>query len=226
MSIKLWRIAGPALGVTLMTGICAAQEPPKVEKPLSQRVSGAAENLKAGAFRAEGQVGEKVGGAVDSIKKGAKNAGNALREQYEKARTSVHNMGVTARVYGRLHWDKQLTSSTLDIDVKEGRRRLDYCVQGLWYLGRKSDMAFLAATILSHASEDKEKKLNSYLTQNFPTAEPLDTAANDFASQSYAYTDFSNQFPFTFPDMPPEMFSNGMGFDEFVGGGVPVNCMI
>jgi len=119
MSIKLWRIAGPVLGVTLMTGICAAHDTPKPEKPLSERVSGAAENLKAGAFRAEEQVGEKVGGAVDSLKKSAKNAGNAIRDQYEKARTSVHNMGVSARVYGRLHWDKALTNSKPEVDVRQ-----------------------------------------------------------------------------------------------------------
>ena len=29
-------------------------------------------------------------------------------------------MDVASRVYGRLHWDKTLTTSTLDLDVKGG----------------------------------------------------------------------------------------------------------
>ena len=68
--------------------------------------------------------GEKAGGKLDqagrSIRKGLEEAGDAIREQFSRTRESVHSMGVAARVYGRLHWDKQLTSSTLDIDVKEG----------------------------------------------------------------------------------------------------------
>ena len=66
--------------------------------------------------------GEKTGGKLDeagrSIKRGLQEVGDTIRGQYAKARESVHNMGVASRVYGRLHWDKALNSSTLDIDVK------------------------------------------------------------------------------------------------------------
>ncbi len=46
-------------------------------------------------------------------------AGDAIRDQYEKARAGVHNMSVAARVYGRLHWDKALANSKVEIDVQE-----------------------------------------------------------------------------------------------------------
>jgi osmotically-inducible protein OsmY len=47
-------------------------------------------------------------------------AEDAVREGFHKTRESVHSMGVAARVYGRLHWDKSLHSSTLNIKVEEG----------------------------------------------------------------------------------------------------------
>jgi osmotically-inducible protein OsmY len=62
-------------------------------------------------------VGDKVDGAVQSLKRGARDAGEAIREQYAKARTSIHNMGVSSRVYGRLHWDKALNTARIDVDV-------------------------------------------------------------------------------------------------------------
>jgi len=60
-----------------------------------------------------------IDSAVQSIKRGAQGAGEAIKDQYNKARTSIHNMGVSSRVYGRLHWDKALNGSKVDIDVKE-----------------------------------------------------------------------------------------------------------
>ena len=67
---------------------------------------------------------EKAGSKLDdvgrSIKRGLDNAGDAVREQFARARGTVHNMDVASRVYGRLHWDKTLTTSTLDLDVQGG----------------------------------------------------------------------------------------------------------
>jgi len=60
-----------------------------------------------------------IDGAVQSIKRGAQGAGDAIKDQYYKARTSIQNMGISSRVYGRLHWDKALNGSKFDIDVKE-----------------------------------------------------------------------------------------------------------
>jgi hyperosmotically inducible periplasmic protein len=77
----------------------------------------------AAATAQEQDTGKKVGQQLDdlgrTIKKGLKSAGDTLREQFTKARSAVHDMDVTARVYGRLHWDKCLTTSELDLEVKD-----------------------------------------------------------------------------------------------------------
>lgn len=68
--------------------------------------------------------GEKAGEKIDDlgrkIKKGIDKAEDAVREGFHKTRDSVHSMSVAARVYGRLHWDKALHSSNLNVKVEEG----------------------------------------------------------------------------------------------------------
>ena len=66
------------------------------------------------------KAGSKLDEAGRSFKKGLEVARDAVREQFERARSSVHNMDVASRVYGRLHWDKTLTTSTLHLDVQGG----------------------------------------------------------------------------------------------------------
>src|SRR4051794_4052096 len=66
------------------------------------------------------KTGEKIDEAAQAIKHGLQSARDTVREQFAKVRDSVHNMGIETRVYGRLHWDKALTSSALDIEVKGG----------------------------------------------------------------------------------------------------------
>jgi hypothetical protein len=70
-------------------------------------------------------AGEKAGEKLDSvgrkIKRSLDKAEEAVRESFHKTRESVHSMGVAARVYGRLHWDKALHDcKTLHIKVEEG----------------------------------------------------------------------------------------------------------
>jgi len=79
----------------------------------------------AGVGRAQQEgVGEKAGEKLDEvgrkIKRGLDKAEGAVREGFHKTRDSVHSMGVAARVYGRLHWDKALTSSDLHVKVEGG----------------------------------------------------------------------------------------------------------
>jgi osmotically-inducible protein OsmY len=63
-------------------------------------------------------VKKKLDSAVTSIKKGAQSASDAVQEQYHRAMQSVHNLGEHGRVYARLHWDKQLFGSKIEITVK------------------------------------------------------------------------------------------------------------
>jgi hyperosmotically inducible periplasmic protein len=61
--------------------------------------------------RAPAQIGQRIDRALDRI-------GTEVREGWEEARGSVNRMGLRARVYSRLHWDKDLQGSTIDIDVQ------------------------------------------------------------------------------------------------------------
>jgi len=69
-------------------------------------------------------AGEKAGEKLDEVgrklKKGIERAEGAVRETVHKTTESVHSMSVAARVYGRMHWDKALHSSTLHVKVEEG----------------------------------------------------------------------------------------------------------
>jgi osmotically-inducible protein OsmY len=64
------------------------------------------------------KVKEKLDSAARSIKRGAQSASDAVKEQYHRARESVHNLGEHGRVYARLHWDKHLQGAKIEITVK------------------------------------------------------------------------------------------------------------
>ena len=69
---------------------------------------------------AAAKAGEKIDEVGRRIRKGIEKAEDAVREGVHKTRDSVHSMGVMSRVYGRLHWDKALHSSTLTVKVEDG----------------------------------------------------------------------------------------------------------
>ncbi len=67
------------------------------------------------------ETGKKVGERLDEVGRGIKGglnrAGNAARDQFARAKTSVQNMGVESRVYGRIHWDKALHDAPIELTV-------------------------------------------------------------------------------------------------------------
>lgn len=65
-------------------------------------------------------AGEKLDQFGRKIKRGIDKAEGAVREGFHKTRETVHSMGVAARIYGRLHWDKALQTSNLNVKVEEG----------------------------------------------------------------------------------------------------------
>ena len=99
MIAKRALVAGLAAGIVLAAGIGSgwAQQRGTAEK-----------------------VGEKIDDALKGVKRGARDLGEDLRARFERARTSVNDMGVEARVYSRLHWDKALNSSKLEVEVRQG----------------------------------------------------------------------------------------------------------
>ncbi len=78
-----------------------------------------------------GPVGQGLQNAGQAVKRGLQNAGqaidgglqtagNAIQGSFQKTRMSVHNMEVVSRVYSRLHWDKALTTATIELEVRAG----------------------------------------------------------------------------------------------------------
>lgn len=66
------------------------------------------------------RAGERIDQAVQEIKKGVQDIGDTVHDRWLRAKTSVENMGVESRIYGRLHWDKALRDAKIDLDVRDG----------------------------------------------------------------------------------------------------------
>lgn len=67
------------------------------------------------------KIKSKLGSAADSIKKGAISAEEAIKEKFAQAKGAVTKMEIEARVYARLHWDKNLAAAKIDLGApKQG----------------------------------------------------------------------------------------------------------
>jgi hyperosmotically inducible periplasmic protein len=122
MPRKLGAIGLAALGLALAVGAWGAAQEPKdlPPTPPPQQPKGTGE-----------AIGDTVDNVLQSIKRGARATTESLQEQYQRARTAVHNMGVQARVYSRLHWDKDLFDAKIDLEFKEGTATLRGTVKNL-----------------------------------------------------------------------------------------------
>lgn len=96
MSFRKFRLVAPA--VAILACLAQAQEP-QVKPTTGQK------------------IGEKLDEAYQEAKGGLQKAGDSIKEQYSKSKSSVHNMGIEGRVYGRLHWDKSLKGATIDLSM-------------------------------------------------------------------------------------------------------------
>jgi hypothetical protein len=76
-------------------------------------------------------IGDSVGNVVESIKRGARATSESVQEQYQRARNTVHDMGIQSRVYSRLHWDKNLADCKIDIEIQGGTATLRGTVKSL-----------------------------------------------------------------------------------------------
>src|SRR5947209_6522035 len=108
MPRKSWAMLPVALGLALTAGTWGAADEPKDPPPAppAQQPKNTGE-----------KIGETVDNVVQSIKRGARTTSETLQEQFQRARASVHNMNVQARVYSRLHWDKDLNDARIDLEV-------------------------------------------------------------------------------------------------------------
>ena len=61
-----------------------------------------------------------ISGAGRAVKRGFQSAGQAVSGGVQKSKDGIHNMEVVSRVYSRLHWDKALTTASVEIEVQVG----------------------------------------------------------------------------------------------------------
>ena len=61
-------------------------------------------------------LGQQFDNVVDNLKQGANEASQAVQSEYQKARDAIQSMGIEARVYSRLHWDKDLANASLNVN--------------------------------------------------------------------------------------------------------------
>jgi hyperosmotically inducible periplasmic protein len=58
--------------------------------------------------------------AEETVRDGLNKTGETVREGFAKTRDSVQGMGILSRVYGRVHWDKALHSSSILVKAEGG----------------------------------------------------------------------------------------------------------
>jgi hypothetical protein len=80
--------------------------------------------LAAGTGLAQKGVVERIGEKLDNVgrdvKSGVQDLGEAVAKRFEAVQTDVHRMGLHHRVYARLHWDKALNSSKIEVHLMRG----------------------------------------------------------------------------------------------------------
>ncbi len=62
-------------------------------------------------------LGERIGARIDE---GLNDLGDDLRQGWESLQKTVDNLSIQGRVYSRLHWDKQLVQTRIEVGVAEG----------------------------------------------------------------------------------------------------------
>jgi hyperosmotically inducible periplasmic protein len=116
---KTYRVAvmtSLSIGVAFwsMTGRAqqeAPQEPQQegVATKAAEKLDDVGRAIKRGILNAE-----------ETVRDGLNKTGDTVREGFAKTRDSVQGMGVLSRVYGRVHWDKALNSSSIFVKAEGG----------------------------------------------------------------------------------------------------------
>ncbi|CZR52726.1 uncharacterized protein PAC_02603 [Phialocephala subalpina] len=81
--------------------------------------------------------------------------------------------------------------------------RCEYCIEALWHLGKKSDMAYLAATALSTAFKDERRRLPN-LTSDMSSGTGIQDWELDIEEQ--LNLGFDDPFSFNFSEVPYQSF--------------------
>jgi hyperosmotically inducible periplasmic protein len=97
MRMMRWKLAALVCGSTLALWTCMVQA--QQEGPASK-------------------AKDTIDNTVRDLKKGVQEVSEVVRDRFAKARASVQNMGIEARLYGRLHWDKALNTASIELEVR------------------------------------------------------------------------------------------------------------
>lgn len=81
---------------------------------------GAASLAQQPGTEGDARPGASLEDAARSLRKGVRQATEAVRASFTEIREDVQGMGVAARIYGRLHWDKALADAEIEVHVQEG----------------------------------------------------------------------------------------------------------
>lgn len=65
------------------------------------------------------RVGSRVDDLLNSLRRNFENLSEDVRRQFAEAQQRVEGLGVEARVYSRIHWDKALSESEIAVEVRE-----------------------------------------------------------------------------------------------------------
>jgi len=66
--------------------------------------------------RAQDGAASRAGQALDNAGRGVK---RGVQGAFARTRANVHDQEIISRVYSRLHWDKALVGSTLELEVRD-----------------------------------------------------------------------------------------------------------
>jgi len=68
------------------------------------------------SLRAQDGIGERIGQSLDQ---GLNRLQGELREGWASLKQTVDRLGIEGRVYSRLRWDKEIATSTIDLDATD-----------------------------------------------------------------------------------------------------------
>lgn len=66
------------------------------------------------------RIGHKLDDVGRGVKDGVREVGDAVKKRFEVVQADVHRMGTHSRVYARLHWDKSLYGSKIEVHMLRG----------------------------------------------------------------------------------------------------------
>jgi hyperosmotically inducible periplasmic protein len=111
LSVGFWSVASRAQQEPQQEGVAAKA---------GEKLDEVGRAIKKGIVDAEETVRDGLNKTGESVRGGLTKTGESVREGFSKTRESVQGMGLIPRVYGRLHWDKALHSSTLFVKAEGG----------------------------------------------------------------------------------------------------------